>query len=367
MPEVVQLMWLHVEEPELKADVVHQDRVWYKICARDVSGTIQVGIPQRNALSLASCSTMEEFLEKHARGELNMPLLCHARVSRHIKKPGDETLTQLTQGDSARPVASTQLLHHSCYVNYIVEAVEPVSWELGSQPNASYNQVLGILNNCPPHAEGIGFVFLADIEPDPHYGFRIMYDDLEGMKCTYFAALIGCETKSATEQVGTGFRVVTSKVKDIANPISNVSGHADAETTAGAASQRADPSYTTVGYCTLDDLPGFRLDPPRGKPMRCALVLFTKKDAEGFHIHKLEYIEPDQVDNAIICLRKLRTLSKKVQPVPLIKDKRAHAVFLEAAKRASGDTKRARTLQVAPTDEELEEYHRRAVDWSGVD
>ena len=34
--------------------------------------------------------------------------------------------------------------------------------------------------------------------------------------------------------------------------------------------------------------------------MRCALVLFTKKYAEGFHIHKLEYIEPDRVDNAIL-------------------------------------------------------------------
>ena len=84
-----------------------------------------------------------------------------------------------------------------------------------------------------------------------------MYDDLEGMKCTNFAALIGCDTKSATEQFGIGFKVVTSKVKDIANPISTVSGHADAETTAGAASQRADSSYTVVGYRTLDDLPGF--------------------------------------------------------------------------------------------------------------
>ena len=40
--------------------------------------------------------------------------------------------------------------------------------------------------------------------------------------------------------------------------------------------------------------------------MRCALVLFTEKNAEGFH---REYIEPDQVDNAILCLQKLRTLS----------------------------------------------------------
>ena len=47
-----------------------------------------------------------------------------------------------------------------------------------------------------------------------------------------------------------------------------------------------------VGYRTLDDLLGFCLDPPRGRTMRCALVLFTKKNAEGFHIHKLEYIEP---------------------------------------------------------------------------
>ena len=98
--------------------------------------------------------------------------------------------------------------------------------------------------------------------------------------------------------------------------------------------------------------------------MRCALVLFNKKDAEGFHIHKLEYIEPDQVENAIECLRKLRMLSKRLQPVPVAGRysdmplaKRPHAVFLEAAKRAPQEAKRARTLQVAPTDQELEEYN----------
>ena len=92
--------------------------------------------------------------------------------------------------------------------------------------------------------------------------FAPRYDDLEGMKCTNFAALIGCDTKLATEQFGIGFKVVTSKVKDIANPISAVSRHADSETTTGAASQRADSSYTIVGYRTLDDLLGFCLDPP---------------------------------------------------------------------------------------------------------
>ena len=139
-------------------------------------------------------------------------------------------------------------------------------------------------------------------------------------------------------------------------------------------SATGDRIYSTVGYCSMGDLAGYRLDPPRGKQLRCALVLCAKKDKEGFHIHKLELIEPDQVDNAIQCLPKLRTLSKRVQPVPvnwkpshlprmpsLAKEKRARAVFLEAAKQAPQEPKKARTLQVAPTDQELEEYHARVV------
>ena len=107
-----------------------------------------------------------------------------------------------------------------------------------------------------------------------------MYDDLEGMKCTYFAALIGCDTKSATEQCGIGFKVVTSKVKDIANPISAVSRHADSETTTGAASQRADSSYTIVGYRTLDDLLGFcwiLLEAEPCAALLCSLPRKTRK------------------------------------------------------------------------------------------
>ena len=130
MPEVVQLMWLHVEEPEINKDVVHQDRVWYKIRARDVSGAIQVGMPQRNALSLASCNTVEEFLEKHASGQLNMPLLCHARVSRSIRPVNEDASTQgasdLTQGESSGSKRSLTI-RTTGYVNYTVEEVEPVA------------------------------------------------------------------------------------------------------------------------------------------------------------------------------------------------------------------------------------------------
>ena len=143
--------------------------------------------------------------------------------------------------------------------------------------------------------------------------------------------MIGSETKSVTESIGEGFKVTTSAVKDLANPT--------------GASQ---PGYEIIGYCNVDNLPGFRLDPPRGKPMRFAICLFTKKDDEGFHLHKWEYLEPDQVDNAVQCMRKLRKLCMGIHSTS--GEKRSHSV---SACTEVSPMKKARTLQAVPTDAEL--------------
>ena len=113
-------------------------------------------------------------------------------------------------------------------------------------------------------------------------------------------------------------------------------------------------SHTLVGYCSMDSLPGFRLDPPRGKVFRVAFVLFRKADEkEGLHIHKLEYVEPEQVKEAVLCMQKLRKLSKRVHTVST--DKRSHSVALGHEGRSPCDTKKARTLQAAPTEASLPE------------
>ena len=102
----------------------------------------------------------------------------------------------------------------------------------------------------------------------------------------------------------------------------------------------------------MDSLPGFRLDPPRGKDFRVAFVLFTKADeTEGLHIHKLEYVEPNQVNEAIRCMQKLRTLSKGVHTK--CTDKRSHSVALNHEGRSPLTVKKARTLQASPTDSSL--------------
>ena len=246
-----------------------------------------------------------------------MPLLCHVRVSRSVR-----------QGVVA-------------YVNHTVETVEPVSWAALSGPNAAYTDVLAILNNCPEHDEGILFAFLADIQPDPCYGMRVVYDGQEGPKGLYIAALVACNTKSKTDKLSDdGYKVVTSDVKDIANP----DGTAD----------KPIGSHTLVGYCSMDNLPGFRLAPPRGKVFRVAVVLFTKADEkEGLHINTLEYIEPDQVREAVLCMRKLRKLSKRVHTVST--EKRSHSVALEHEGMSPCTTKKARTLQAVPTEASLPE------------
>lgn len=84
--------------------------------------------------------------------------------------------------------------------------------------------------------------------------------------------------------------------------------------------------------------------------MRGAICLFVNRDDEGLHFHKLEYIEPDQVGNAILCMQKLHKICKRIKPTG--SDKRSHSVSV-CSTEASGVSKKARTLSVMPTDASL--------------
>ena len=314
MPEIMQLMLVQIEEPEpdeIVTDASRQ-RIWYRIRVRDASGSTTVGIPEKHALALASCRTRDAFLEKHAASDLNMPLLCHARVSRNVRHSEAGTV----------------------FVNHTVEDVEPVSWAVTSAPNAAYNDLIKLLNMCPAHNEGIVFAYLGDIEADPHYGFKVAYDGVHSPRSAFVVSLVASTAKSTTTNVGGGFQVTTPAVNDHANP-------------AGA----SQPSFTLVGFCTLDNLPGFRLDPPRGKAHRYAICLISRREEDQFHIHKLEYIEQDQIDNATRCFQKLRKLCKAIMPTTA--EKRSHSVSV-CSSSVADLAKRARSLHAMPTDVSME-------------
>lgn len=169
MPEAMQLLWIHLEEPEPSDNVMESSgqRLWYPTKLRDVSGATTVSLPEKQALKLASADTVANFMEKHASGALNMPLLCNARISR---------TTQTLPQSKSQPSSDEAKV----FINHSVEEVDPVSWDTGCVPNASYNDVIHILNNCPSHDEGLVFAFLAcHIKPDPFYGFKVMFGEKE--------------------------------------------------------------------------------------------------------------------------------------------------------------------------------------------
>lgn len=359
IPSITQLMWIHVEEPEPEVQILEASgtRLWFRTTVRDASGATLMGMPQRNALQLANCGNMEDFVEKHKSRGLNMPLLCHARVSRNVKERSGTGIgaasssyfaspspaagiRSVSSGGASQPAASGGASHVT-YVNHSLEAVEPVTWDPKAAPNDSYSGVLNLLNNCPPHDEGILFAYLSDLEADPYYGLRVCFDGNEGPQCAMVAVLVASGGQSKTTSFGDGHKVRTTDVRDAANPNSGDG------TSQPAASK---PASTLVGYCTLDSLPAFRLDPPRGKPFRFAVCLLNKKDDDSFHIHKLEYLEPDQFEDAKICFQKLRKFCKKIRPTST--DKRSHTMVLNAELPG---VKKARTLRAIPTAASLDD------------
>ena len=52
LPEVVQLMWVHIEEPDTDGEDLDPsgNHIWYRVALRDMSGSVLFGIPQRCAL-----------------------------------------------------------------------------------------------------------------------------------------------------------------------------------------------------------------------------------------------------------------------------------------------------------------------------
>ena len=313
IPDVVQVMWVHIEEPESGQSIMDTSgqRIWFLAQLRDASGATTVWIPERHALKLASCTSAAQFREAHEKDSINMPLLCHARLSRSNRTSDTGTV----------------------FVNYTVEDITPVSYTLESAPNAAYEDLVNLLNMCPAHNEGVVFAYLSDIHTDPHYGFKVIYDDVAAPRSNCVLSLVASPAKSITVSIGAGFQVTTPEVLDYAN-------------SAGA----AQPSGSLVGYCTMDALPGFRMDPPRGKPHRYAMCSIMKREDDTFHVHKLEYIEPNQIDDAIRCFRKLRSLSKRIQPTS--SEKRSHKVAA-CLDRIKTVQKKARTLAAVPTDSSL--------------
>lgn len=328
MPSVVQIPWLLVEEPaqDEEVEVKNEDggRLWFVTKARDCSGAVRVGCPQRIALALANATEKEDFKAKHGENSLGFPLFVHARLTRSVR-----------QGSGQHAGKD--------FVSNTLQDVTPVSWTKAEAPNASFHSLLTILNNLPAHQEAIQFCYLKDLKPDPHYGFSIEYDGQPGQKAAYAVVLVESLQATTTEAFGEGFKAETKGIRDVAC-IGDASKLADADS--------PEVFYRAIGFSNLNAI--VKLDPPRGKKSRFAVLLVDKIDDMTIEMQKAEFVEPEDAVGAVKCFQSLRQVCKQIKqntPSGSAKRTRSESTSFVASPM---DLKKCRTLKAVPTDASID-------------
>ena len=171
--------------------------------------------------------------------------------------------------------------------------------------------------------------------------FKVEFDGTPATRSLYVAALVASSTKSKKKALGdSGYQVTTEHVKDVAN----LAGTPDEPV----------GDHTLTGFCTLDGISAFELAPPRGKRFRVAIALFTRVEDDNANtllLTALQHIEPDAVENAVACVRRLRRLTEHIRPTS--EHKRSHTVAALTQPSAESAPKVARTLQRCGTGASL--------------
>ena len=328
MPPVVQIPWMLVEEPgqEDDVEVANEDggRLWFVTKARDCSGAVRVGCPQRTALALANATDKDNFKAKHGENSLGFPLFVHARLTRSVKQGSGQNAGKDFVANTLQEVAN-------------------VSWTKAEAPNASFNSLLNILNNLPAHDEAIQFCYLKDLKPDPHYGFSIEYDGQPGPRAAYAVVLVESLQATTTQAFGDGFKAETKGIRDVAF-IGDASQLADAS----QVQNTPEVFYCAIGFSNLQGI--VKLDPPRGKKSRFAVLLVDKIDEKNIEMQKAEFVEPEDAAGAVKCFQRLRQVCKQIKQItPSYSGKRPRA---ESASFVASpmDLKKCRSLKALPTD-----------------
>ena len=134
------------------------------------------------------------------------------------------------------------------------------------------------------------------VETSPHYAFTIACTSISNgskilLPCQKILALVRSSKNSKADRLGDGYKLVTPDVEDLLS-IENPTDVAGQE------------KHTLSAICTLDNLPQYRLDPPRGGT-QAALVTLTAKTDVSFVVESVQLLSSDEAAQAKQSLLKL--------------------------------------------------------------
>ena len=163
-------------------------------------------------------------------------------------------------------------------------------------PSKAVLEMIPMIRDLKDDTSAILPACLHMVETSPHYAFTIVCTSIsDGTKillpCQKILALVRSSKNSKAEPLGNGFKLITPDVEDllsIENP-TEVAGQ---------------NKHTLSAICTLDNLPQYRLDPPRGGT-QAALVTLTAKTDVSFVVESVQLLSSDEAAQAKQSLLKL--------------------------------------------------------------
>jgi hypothetical protein len=318
----VQINWARVEEPAVGSSVVAgHGGIFFLTRLLDFSAATSVAVTEKAALSLSGCDR-STFLRLHAASQLSFSLFANVRCIRRIK-----TVTSA--------IGSEQ---H--FVNLTMADATPACIGFAPAPNVSSMALLAVAQQCAENKNGLIFARFDQIKHCPIYGIAVSSDGGKVRNAEKVVVLINVAEKSVLTDTGSGFLVTTAGVTD--HP-ALASEHGSRE-----------GGYRLKGYCEMDSLLDFKLDPPRGQSARAAVAVISQVEMNGtdFVLEAVEHVDQERVAHAVNTMKKLIKLSGLVETENRdLGGKRGITDFAFATPPAS--VKKCRTLTDQPSDASL--------------
>ena len=285
-PTLWQVNWVEVGWPIGEA-LLKKDgsQLWFQTSLRDLSGqVVNVWMNEKSALSLSQLDDKDAFLESFSQGNQLFPVMSAVKVMREVKSPKDASdVSQLADAKSAKQLVSLVVVH---------AADQPLT----EPPSKAVLEMIPMIRDLKDDTSAILPACLHMVETSPHYAFTIVCTSSSGgskilLPCQKILALVRSSKNSKAEPLGNGFKLITPDVEDLLS----------IENPTEVAGQK---KHTLSAICTLDNLPQYRLDPPRGGT-QAALVTVTAKTDVSLVVESVQLLSSDEAAQAKESLLKL--------------------------------------------------------------
>ena len=288
-----QLNHVHVQAPTKSDSITTGDgtRLFTQLTCLDFSRSAQLFFRSEAMLQLAQLSKgqEEEYSVQVKSDEIRHPLLVSLRVRVRPRNgtTSPAAATEPSQGNQASDASGLPISHSDATgLSIIVVEVEPYTF--ADIPNDSIDAIHGLLACQPKTSDRLAASRLNLLSPSPFYNMLA-----NGEPADKALVLLYFQQTSKGSQLQSGFRLVSERVQDAANPT-------------------ASEVFSTVALCTVEKSPFFTAT--KGNTF-LAIISKVQAPAKPEHtadlcIEAMDPVHDSQKTEAVNMLQKLENISQ---------------------------------------------------------